>query len=146
VVADDIEASHVALFTFTGSDVIGVFQTLSAGKAGQLVPGNVGPATRVDNLVDGGLDRDVALEITGVATSTSPVTITAAPILVARRERSGSRERDIQMVYPGFATCRARLSKSCSASQCSEAPSHGVRNFVFVESMDVALRPRDLRL
>ncbi len=36
-------ASHVALLASTGRSVIGVFHTLSAGKAGQFVPGRVVP-------------------------------------------------------------------------------------------------------
>jgi len=59
-VAEDIDASQVALFVSTGNVVIGVFHTLSAGKAGQLVPGKVGPTTRSDALVEGGLVRVVA--------------------------------------------------------------------------------------
>ena len=42
---ESIAASHDALFTSTGSVVIGVFHTLSAGKTGQFVPGRVVPAT-----------------------------------------------------------------------------------------------------
>jgi hypothetical protein len=38
-----MEASHVALSAFTGRPVIGVFHTLSAGNAGQRVPGSVVP-------------------------------------------------------------------------------------------------------
>ena len=45
MVADDIEASHAALFALTGSPVIGVFQTLSDGKTGQCVPGKIWPTT-----------------------------------------------------------------------------------------------------
>jgi hypothetical protein len=40
-----MDASHVALLALTGSPVIGVFQTLSAGKAGQRVPGRTCRAT-----------------------------------------------------------------------------------------------------
>ena len=39
VVADAIVASHVALWTSTGSVVIAVFQTLLVGKTGQPLPG-----------------------------------------------------------------------------------------------------------
>jgi hypothetical protein len=35
----------VALLVFTGSPVIGVFHTLSAGNAGQRVPGSVVPTS-----------------------------------------------------------------------------------------------------
>jgi hypothetical protein len=35
--------SQVALWASTGSPVIGVFQTLSLGNAGQVVPGSVAP-------------------------------------------------------------------------------------------------------
>ena len=45
MVDDDIEVSQVALIALTGRSVIGVFHTLSAGNAGQFVPGSVGPAT-----------------------------------------------------------------------------------------------------
>jgi hypothetical protein len=38
-----IDPSHFALFGSTGSPVIGVFQTLPAGNAGHLVPGNSVP-------------------------------------------------------------------------------------------------------
>jgi hypothetical protein len=62
VVEDDIDASHVALFALTGNVVIGVFQTLSAGKAGQFVPGNIGAAMRADVTVADGRDRIAALE------------------------------------------------------------------------------------
>jgi hypothetical protein len=44
VVEASIAASHDALLEFTGNPVIGVFQTLSAGNAGQFVPGMVVPA------------------------------------------------------------------------------------------------------
>jgi hypothetical protein len=38
-----MDFSHVALWESTGRPVIGVFQTLSAGKAGHFVPGSVTP-------------------------------------------------------------------------------------------------------
>jgi hypothetical protein len=38
-----MEPSHLALFGSTGRLVTGVFQTLSAGNAGQLVPGSSSP-------------------------------------------------------------------------------------------------------
>jgi hypothetical protein len=38
-----MEASHLALFESTGRPVTGVFQTLSAGNAGHLVPGRSTP-------------------------------------------------------------------------------------------------------
>jgi hypothetical protein len=41
VLEASIEASHVALSASTGRPVIGVFQTLSLGNAGQIVPGSV---------------------------------------------------------------------------------------------------------
>jgi hypothetical protein len=40
-------ASHVELLALTGSPVMAVFQTLSLGKAGQVVPGSVVPAAVV---------------------------------------------------------------------------------------------------
>jgi len=40
-----IELSHVALCTSTGSEVIGVFQTLSLGKTGHVVLGSLVPVT-----------------------------------------------------------------------------------------------------
>ena len=43
-----IAASQVALSEFTGRPVMGVFQTLLAGNAGQLVPGMIVPAARPD--------------------------------------------------------------------------------------------------
>jgi hypothetical protein len=43
VVDELIDASHVALMECTGSLLILVFQTLSYGNAGQLVPGIIGP-------------------------------------------------------------------------------------------------------
>ena len=46
VVAEPIEANHTALRELTGRDVIAVFHTLSAGKTGHPVPGNVVLATR----------------------------------------------------------------------------------------------------
>jgi len=73
---EDIDASHVALLTATGSVVIGVFHTLFAGNAGQFVPGTSGPGTRADGLV-GELVRLVALETIGAATKTSPLTMRA---------------------------------------------------------------------
>jgi hypothetical protein len=42
--AEFIAASQVALLALTGSVVMGVFHTLSAGNAGHRVPGNVVPA------------------------------------------------------------------------------------------------------
>ena len=44
MVASAIELNHVALLALTGSALTGVFQTLSAGKAGHLVPGSIVPA------------------------------------------------------------------------------------------------------
>jgi hypothetical protein len=41
---ESIAASHAALSALTGSVVIDVFHTLSAGKAGHAVPGRVVPA------------------------------------------------------------------------------------------------------
>jgi len=42
-VLDPMVDSQVALSAFTGKVVIGVFQTLLAGNAGQWVPGSVVP-------------------------------------------------------------------------------------------------------
>jgi hypothetical protein len=44
VVDASIAASHVALSALTGNPVMGVFHTLSAGNAGQFVPGIVVPS------------------------------------------------------------------------------------------------------
>jgi hypothetical protein len=43
VLDESIAASHVALLELTGSPVMGVFQTLLAGNAGQFVPGIIVP-------------------------------------------------------------------------------------------------------
>jgi hypothetical protein len=43
VLLESIEASQVALLALTGRLVIWVFHTLSAGKAGHLVPGRIVP-------------------------------------------------------------------------------------------------------
>jgi hypothetical protein len=81
-----MEASHVALFASTGNVVIGVFQTLSAGKAGQLVPGNVGPATRGDT-TDVPARRVTALDAAGEALSTNAATTSDVPTMAAIRMR-----------------------------------------------------------
>jgi hypothetical protein len=67
----------VALCEFTGSPVTGVFQTLSAGKSGQFVPGMSGP--RVARLaacpfVERGALRAAAFEQTIKLLSTSNTT------------------------------------------------------------------------
>jgi hypothetical protein len=56
-----IAASHVELFAFTGRPVIGVFHTLSAGNAGQLVPGSVVPATFAVTFEPDNIETGVAL-------------------------------------------------------------------------------------
>lgn len=43
MVAESMDASHVALLALTGKPVIGVFHTLSEGKDGHLVPGSIVP-------------------------------------------------------------------------------------------------------
>jgi hypothetical protein len=96
----------VALFTSTGNVVIGVFHTLSAGKAGQLVPGNVGPTTRAEALVESGFDRVVALEIPCAATNTSPMTINEVRNRV-KRKCSRRRLSATQPVYFVLTTRRA---------------------------------------
>lgn len=48
-----IEASHAALWTLTGNSVIGVFQTLLAGKTEHLVPGSLGAVARAPRYVAG---------------------------------------------------------------------------------------------
>jgi hypothetical protein len=87
-VDDDIDASQVALFASTGSDVMGVFHTLSAGKAGQLVPGKVGPTVRASALVKRGVDRVVALDVKGKLTNARPVRMKEMAHNRIRRERS----------------------------------------------------------
>jgi hypothetical protein len=55
VLAESIAASQVALLALTGSDVIAVFHTLSAGKTGHRVPGKMVPEVPED-----ACDDDVA--------------------------------------------------------------------------------------
>jgi hypothetical protein len=130
-VAEDIDANHVALLASTGSDVIGVFHTLSAGKAGQFVPGNVGPPTRADASVGGLTDLVVALETTG-ATSIGTTTITARTTAF-RRDRPRCRLRVIQPVYFAFAMRHARLSNSCSTTRDLDTFFEKARSSAFVE-------------
>jgi hypothetical protein len=119
--------------TSTGNVVIGVFHTLSAGKAGQFVPGNVGAATRGDTVVEGPRDLGVAPETTG-ASSVSPATIAATPTTAQRGPRCPVRV--IQPVYFSFTIRPESLSNSCSSSTRSVRKSW---NPAFVEWMDVAL-------
>jgi DNA-3-methyladenine glycosylase len=67
VVEASIAANQVALLGLTGSSVIGVFQTLSAGKAGQFVPGIVVPGARSEGCSPAEADK-------GVIRSTNPAT------------------------------------------------------------------------
>jgi hypothetical protein len=135
---ESIDAIHVALLGLTGSEVIGVFHTLFAGKAGQLVPGNVGAATRALASLAGPV-RDVALEIVGADTKTSPVTISAAAGIPIHREcrrtsframhRSTSCSRPVARVCPRVV--RRHTIGTLSTSEAVEG--------VFVEWLDVAL-------
>jgi hypothetical protein len=72
-----IEASHVALSASTGSPVIGVFQTLSFGNAGHLVPGRskAGSAT-VEFVVGPG-------SVVEVVTGTSRTVVDVEVVVVA---------------------------------------------------------------
>jgi hypothetical protein len=91
VLADDIDASHVALWASVGNVVIGVFHTLSDGNAGQLVPGTIGAASRTDASVTAGPERAVASDVTGATTNTRPTIANAAPMNSTRREHRGRR-------------------------------------------------------
>jgi hypothetical protein len=97
----------------TGNVEMGVFHTLSAGKAGQFVPGRSGPTTRADALIVEGLDRVVALEATGAAIRARPMTVKVTPRIAVRRDRCCRCFRTMNTVYFGFAPSRQRLSKSC---------------------------------
>jgi hypothetical protein len=77
-----IAANQIALSEFTGSPVIAVFHTLSAGKAGQFVPGMVVPGTRSDG-------RLVAEALSG----TTPSTATIAPRTTKNLCRGANRRR-----------------------------------------------------
>ena len=72
MVAEPIEASHVALRESTGRPLIGVFHTSSAGKAGHEVLGNV-----VAGATEPTLGAPVAVG-TGADTTATPRTATAA--------------------------------------------------------------------
>jgi hypothetical protein len=81
---------------------MGVFHTLSAGKAGQFVPGRSGPTTRADALIVEGLDRVVALEATGAAIRARPMTVKVTPRIAVRRDRCCRDFRTMNTVYFGF--------------------------------------------
>jgi hypothetical protein len=68
VLAEDIDASHVALWASIGNVVMGVFHTLSDGNAGQLVPGKVGAASLADGSLTAAPERAVASDVTGATT------------------------------------------------------------------------------
>ena len=110
--ADAIDASHVALLTSTGNVVIGVFHTLSAGKAGQLVPGKTGGTIRTD-----ALDALDALESTGAMIRTGPISSKGTLVIQISRLRSARRVRSIHMVYIASPSAHARLSKSCATGR-----------------------------
>jgi hypothetical protein len=77
VIAELIEASHTALWEFTGRDVITVFHTLSAGKTGHLVPGNTVPAPRACAGAEAALVVAIA-DARGTAIATPPIATTSA--------------------------------------------------------------------
>jgi hypothetical protein len=77
VVAELIEANHAALWELTGRDVIAVFHTLSAGKTGHLVPGNIVLATRACAGADAALVVAIA-DARGAAIATPPIATTSA--------------------------------------------------------------------
>lgn len=105
VLADDIDASHVALSASVGNVVMGVFHTLSDGKAGQFVPGNIGPASLTDAVVTAG-DRVVASDVPGATTSTRPSAAAVAPMNCTRREVRWNRRCTMKTVYFVFARTR----------------------------------------
>ena len=114
----------MALCASTGKFVIGVFHTLSAGKAGQFVPGKTGAVMRADAFESEELERVFAVDATGVTRRTSPATTNeTAPILARRRRRERVMD-SMHTVYFEFAKRHPRLSKSCAATQDFE-PSSG---------------------
>src|ERR1700689_4743092 len=80
--------SQVALCLSTGSPVMGVFQTLSAGKAGQLVPGKVVPALRaaagVGEWRGGEAGADEADAVAAVPATTVANAIDTATVTILR--------------------------------------------------------------
>jgi hypothetical protein len=72
-----MEASHFALFRFTGRTVIGVLRTLFTGNEGQLVPGNFGPVAEA--VVTAGLSRGGAAD-TDLVVATPKEPLTSNPI------------------------------------------------------------------
>ena len=85
VVAEPMEANHTALWGLTGSDVIAVFHTLSAGKTGHPVPGNVVLASREC----GGADAPFVVVIADARGTTSATPPIATARARARRFNDG---------------------------------------------------------
>ena len=136
----------MALFASTGNVVIGVFHTLSAGKAGQFVPGKTGATIRADAVEPEGRGRVLACDVTGAATRASPAITIDAPAIPTRRNRGPRTFLSIYPVYFEFTWSRARLSKSCSTIEDTDIVLRRMTTRAFVEWIDVALRSRDLRL
>ena len=110
---DAIDAIHFALSALTGSPVIGVFQTLSAGKAGQAVPGSVGPDVATCAVV-GCSTGDVVDAAPLAVASSDEMTTTEA--VTPRRRRPLARAAVVGVMVMfynavGFPSCG--LSKCC---------------------------------
>src|SRR5271166_3802906 len=83
-------ASHLTLFLLTGRPVIGVFHTLSAGKAGHVVPGSVWPAAvelLAASVVAG---RSVGVERRGFSAAPAPAPVPATDTSTASAAATGS--------------------------------------------------------
>jgi hypothetical protein len=88
-----MEASHFALFRFTGRPVIGVLRTLFTGNEGQLVPGNFGPvaepAVAAGLFRGGAADADLVVATPREPLTSNPIT----PRLTASRGTLPLRKR-----------------------------------------------------
>jgi hypothetical protein len=84
---ESIDANHCVECAFTGRFVTEVFQTLSAGKAGQSVPGNKVATTRASR--EGARVVAVAESTATTEPNTHPATARPLRALCTRRRRSG---------------------------------------------------------
>ena len=96
--------------------MIGVFHTLSDGKAGQFVPGRTGPLRRGDDLDTGGPLRVFAFDALGAATNTNPAITTDAPTIPRRRLGRLRALCSTPKVYFAHYASHEGLSKSCPTS------------------------------